>query len=60
MQSLWEKDVELPSFESFGGEKKTEVLIIGGGLTGILCAYFLQKLGVEYCLVEAEEIGAGV
>lgn len=60
MQSLWEKDTELPAFESFDGEKKTEVLIIGGGLAGILCAYFLQKLGVEYCLVEADRIGAGI
>lgn len=58
--SLWEKDTELPAFESLNGEKKTEVLIIGGGLAGILCAYFLQKLGVEYCLVEADKIGAGI
>lgn len=60
MDSLWEKDAALPSFEAFKGEKKTEVLIVGGGMAGILCAYFLQKLGVEYCLVEAEEIGLGI
>ncbi len=60
MRSLWEKDTALLEFESFSGEKKTDVLIIGGGLAGILCAYFLQKFGVEYCLVEAGKIGAGV
>lgn len=60
MDSLWEKDAALPSFEALRGEKKTEVLIIGGGMAGILCAYFLQKLGVDYCLVEAEKIGSGI
>lgn len=60
MQSLWENEVVLPSFAPLGGERKTDVLIIGGGLAGVLCAYYLQKAGVDYCLVEAEEVGAGV
>ncbi|MBQ9766533.1 MAG: FAD-dependent oxidoreductase [Lachnospiraceae bacterium] len=60
MQSLWESEVVLPSFAPLSGETKTDVLIIGGGLAGILCAYFLQKAGVDYCLAEAEEVGGGV
>lgn len=39
---------------------KTEILIIGGGLAGILCAYQLQKNHVPYVLVEADTICSGM
>ena len=29
-----------------GSDRKTEVLIVGGGLCGLLCAYFLKQAGV--------------
>lgn len=32
------------------------MLIIGGGLTGILCAWEMEKLGIEYLLIEADSI----
>lgn len=38
---------------------KTEVLIIGGGITGILTAYMLGQKGVSYVLIEAENIASG-
>lgn len=60
MQSIWEKEVRMPSFPHLEGDRKTDVLIIGGGITGILCAHFLQKYGVEYCLVEANRLGSGI
>ena len=60
MQSLWERETMLSSFAPLSGDAKTDVLIVGGGLAGVLCAYFLQKAGVDYCLVEAGEVGAGV
>lgn len=60
MRSIWEKEVTLPSFPGMEGEKKTDVLIIGGGFAGILCAYFLEKCGVDYCLVEAGRIAEGI
>ncbi len=56
MKSLWEQEIYLPSFPRLEGEKKTDVLIVGGGMAGVLCAYFLQKQGVDYCLAEAERI----
>lgn len=60
MQSLWQKEVTMPSFPGLDGEKKTDVLIVGGGFAGILCAYFLQKQGVDYCLAEAGRIAERV
>ncbi len=60
MDSIWRKAVTLPHFETLRGEVKTDVLIIGGGITGLLCAHFLQERGIDYILVEGREICAGV
>ncbi len=60
MKSLWQGTVQLPKFPKLQGDAKTDVLIIGGGITGILCAYMLKNLRVDYMLVEAEEICGGV
>ncbi len=57
--SLW-KQTELPAFPALQGEEHTDVLIIGGGLCGILCAYYLKEAGVDCLLLEAERIGQGV
>lgn len=38
---------------------KTDMLIIGGGIAGILTAYFLQEKGVPYILVEKDKICGG-
>ena len=58
-KSIWE-DVSLPKFPKAKGDIKTDVLIIGGGIAGILTAYFLQKAGVDYILAEKNEICSGV
>jgi len=60
VHSLWSETVTLPSFEALSRNLKTDVLIIGGGITGILCAYYLQQAGVNYILVEADTILSGI
>ncbi len=60
MQSIWENSVKLPSFIHLNKDIKTDVLIIGGGLCGILCAYMLKEAGVDYILVEADRICSGI
>ncbi len=60
MESVWRDTVELPHFPGLTGETRTDVLIIGGGITGLLCAYFLQERGIDYLLAEGEEICHGV
>jgi protoporphyrinogen oxidase len=37
-----------------------EVVILGGGLTGLSAAHRLQQAGLDYCLVEAEERVGGL
>ena len=58
-QSIWEASDSIASFPQFRGKESTDVVIIGGGLCGILCAYYLQKSGVRYMLVEKNRIFEG-
>lgn len=60
MDSIWTKTVNLPHFEALQGDKKTEMLIIGGGMAGLLCAFFLQEQGVDCLLAEGRTICSGV
>ena len=60
MNSVWTQTASLPSFEPLRGNIKTDVLIIGGGLAGLLCAYCLSQKNVDYVLVEADEICSGI
>lgn len=60
MDSVWRKTISLPQFESLQGDVKTDVLIIGGGITGILCAYFLKERGIDCVLVERDRLCHGV
>lgn len=60
MSSLWTESVEMPEFPTLEKDIRTQVLIIGGGMAGILCAYFLQRAGVDYCLLEKGRICQGI
>lgn len=53
MTSLWKNTASFPSFPRLENSLNTDVLIIGGGLTGLLCAYTLAQEGIDYVLVEA-------
>ncbi len=60
MKSLWKDTTKLPEFPELKEDCKTDVLIIGGGITGILTAYFLHQKGIKYMLVERNRICSGV
>lgn len=60
MDSIWTKTVKMPAFPALEGDVKTDVLIIGGGMAGVLCAHFLQEKGVDYVLAEGSTICSGV
>lgn len=59
MESIWQKNVQMPTFPKLNGDISTDVLIIGGGITGILTAYFLKQNGVDCMLVEKHRICSG-
>ena len=47
MRSIWTQGVELPRFAPLRGDLRTDVLVVGGGLAGILCAWRLARGGVD-------------
>ena len=59
MESVWTRETALPRFPSLRGELCTDVLVIGGGLAGLLCARRLTEMGVENVLVEAGTVCGG-
>lgn len=60
MDSIWTKTAQMPHFSPLQEDLNTNVLVIGGGMAGILCAYLLSQAGVDYALVEADRIGGGI
>lgn len=60
MRSLWNEGIKRPEFKPLESSIKTDVLIIGGGMAGILCAYKMKEAGIDYALVEADRILGGV
>lgn len=60
METIWEKTASLPPFTPLERDISTEVLVIGGGITGLLCAHFLHQANIPCVLVEAKELCNGV
>lgn len=60
MKSIWQFESQKPQFNTLDGDIVTDVLVIGGGITGILCGYMLKQAGVDYTVVEMNEICGGV
>ena len=58
--SIWTETADFPQFETLKQDMKTDVLIVGGGIAGLLCAYMLEQSGVSYILVEAKRICSGI
>ena len=60
MDSLWTKTVQMPRFQALKNNLSTDVLIIGGGMAGLLCAWQLKQAGVDCVLVEQDRLCGGV
>lgn len=60
MISIWTDTVEMPCFPSLKQDIHTDVLVIGGGMSGILCAHMLKQAGISCVVVEANRICGGV
>ena len=56
--SIWSDGgrIQMPQYEKLTRIKKVDVTIVGGGLCGLLCAYFLKEAGVECLLLEGSRI----
>jgi len=58
-ESIWD-EVEIEKRPQLHEDKKTEVAVIGAGLSGLLIAYYLQKQGKQVIVLEANRIGSGM
>ena len=59
MDSIW-METELPRFPKLEGDRRTDVLVVGGGMAGLLCTYMLRKQGVDCLLLEDNRIMDGI
>lgn len=58
--SYWLGSAQLkPRFPQLRGREKTQVAVLGGGITGLSVALELLERGWEVCVIEALSIGAG-
>lgn len=57
MNSLWLDSVKSNKFSSLGSDVETDICIIGAGVFGLTCAYYLSKLGFKVTVLEKDGIG---
>ena len=58
----WGQDVpssRVPNFPRFRGDQTADVVVIGGGLTGVFSAYLCAAGGLKTLLLERDRIGQG-
>lgn len=60
MNSLWSRTADIAERKALGTDCRTDVLIVGGGIAGILCAYKMECAGIPYILAEAETVCSGI
>jgi len=56
--SYWFDSTKRPSFRPLERPLSVDVLVVGGGVTGIVTAYLLQKAGVSVALLERERLAS--
>lgn len=59
MESIWSKTVDMPERAPMQTDIAVEAAVIGGGLAGLLCAYYLQRQGKQVVVIEENRIGSG-
>lgn len=58
--SIWKDNLKLKKFSKLDKDLDVDVLIIGGGITGISILYYLMDSNLKVALVEQNKIGMGV
>lgn len=58
-QSLWIDTSSPQDFPKLRGRVKVDVLVVGGGITGVTTAHLLKQAGCRVAVVDLKNIGAG-
>lgn len=56
---IWSPTEQPREFPALVGDQKTEVVIVGAGVVGLLTAYRCKKAGLRVMVLEADRIGSG-
>ena len=59
-KSYWVESTPKTNYPNLSNDINTDVLIIGGGITGILTAYMLSESDLNISIVEADRMAMGV
>lgn len=59
MESIWSQTTTMEKREPLSQDVTAEAAVIGGGMAGILTAYFLQRKGIETVVLEGARMGSG-
>ena len=59
MKSVWTKTCHLSKHPTLEGDIRSQNVVIGAGMAGILIAYLLQEKGQEVIILEANEVASG-
>lgn len=59
MESIWSRTTEHKKRVPLTKDIQVEAAVIGGGMAGILTAWFLQNAGLETVVLEAAQAGGG-
>lgn len=59
MSSIWTESNSIKTQKKLDQGLETEAVVIGGGIAGVLCAYYLQRAGVQTVLLEAKAVASG-
>jgi glycine/D-amino acid oxidase-like deaminating enzyme/nitrite reductase/ring-hydroxylating ferredoxin subunit len=58
-ESVWMSDVTLPHFPTLDHLAELDVLIVGGGISGLTAGVLLQRGGYRTAILEQDRLGSG-
>lgn len=58
-RSVWLATADHPTFEPLRTDLDVDVAVVGGGITGLTTALFLQRGGARVAVIEADRVGHG-
>jgi len=58
-ESYWRRERQAAKFPALKRDLETEVVIVGGGITGLTTGWLLQRRGINCVIVESARIGSG-
>lgn len=59
MSSIWKMDIEIQECQPLTGTVKTDVVIIGAGMAGLLTAYLLKEKGINAIVIDEKQVARG-